>query len=91
MRMNENSLLATTDPSLLLCGCFLICFIGYICARIHRNTNDFAKSVKLYLPLMAAADMLFLMVFHLDIILVAGLDICGFAATALASNYYFYH
>ena len=28
---------------------------------------------------------------NLDILLLAGIDICGFIVMALASNYYFYH
>ena len=89
--MTENSLLAMTDPVLLVISAAAICFLGYFCARRFKNTNDFAKSVRLYLPLMAVADCIIVWGWNLYILLLAGIDICGFIVMALASNYYFYH
>ena len=89
--MNENSILATTNPMFLLGGGIAICILAFICVRKYRNTNDFAKSARLYFPLMAVLDIIFIFLMGLDLILVAGLDICGFIALALISNYYFYH
>ena len=43
--MTEHSLLAMTDPVLLMVSAAAICFLGYFCARRFKNTNDFAKSV----------------------------------------------
>lgn len=89
--MNENSILATTNPFFLLGSGIALCVLALLCVRKYRNTNDFAKSVRLYLPLMLLLDIPLLAVLRIDLILVAGLDIFGFIALALISNYYFYH
>ncbi|HCO29493.1 MAG TPA: hypothetical protein DIT54_08855 [Lachnospiraceae bacterium] len=91
IKLNENSILVTTNPFLLLLGIGMICLIGILCARRYRNTNDFAKSIRLYIPMMLGISLLFFFGFQLDILLVIGIDFCGFIAMALASNYYFYH
>lgn len=88
--MNENSLLARTDPVLLMISAAALCVLGYLCARRYRNTNDFAKSTKLYLPFMAAADCIIVWGWELDLLLLIGIDICGFIVMALVSNHYFY-
>lgn len=90
--MQENeSILTSMNPLYLLAGLILVCGIGWYCARRYRNTNDFKKSTRLYLPLMLAADAVLLFGLDIDILLCAGLDLCGFIAMALRSNYYFYH
>lgn len=91
MQMNEESLLAVTNPyELLAAGAVFLAF-AWLCARSSRNTNDFAKSVRRYIPCVVVLDILVFFLFHIDPLLVVGLDICGFVALALFSNYYFYH
>ena len=48
MKMNETSILAVTNPLTLLAGGIAICLLGFFCARHYKDTNDFAKSVKLF-------------------------------------------
>ena len=81
--MTENSLLAMTDPVLLVISAAAICFLGYFCARRFKNTNDFAKSVKLYLPLMAVADCIIVWGWNLDILLLAGIDTVSYTHLTL--------
>lgn len=91
MTMNEASILAVTNPLSLLAGGGLMCLLAYICARKYRNTNDFGKSVRLFVPLALILDVFLLIFAGIDIVLTAGLSICGFIVLALVSNYYFYH
>lgn len=91
MEMNENSILATMNPICLLAGIALVCLLAWFCAKRYRNTNDFKRSVQMYIPSVIALDILLLFVLRIDIILCIGMDICGFVVLALISNYYFYH
>lgn len=91
MSINEDSILAVMNPLYLLLGGGAVCLLGYFCARRYKNTNDFAKSVKLYLPCVLVLDILLAALFGVHLALIAGLDVCGFAAMALISNHYFYH
>lgn len=91
MEINENSLLATMNPFCLLGGIMAVCLLAWFCARRCRNTNDFKKSVQMYLPLMLVLDVVLLFVLKIDIFLCIGIDFVGFIALALISNYYFYH
>lgn len=91
MAINENSILATMNPMHLLLGGVILCLLGFLCARKYRNTNDFAKSTKRYLIVMVVVDILLAAVLGIPLLLIAGLDICGFVTMALVSNYYFYH
>lgn len=91
MTMNEASILAVSNPFMLLAGGGLVCLLSYICARRYRSTNDFAKSVKMFVPLVLVLDLVLLFFLQIDFILTAGLNICGFIVLALISNYYFYH
>lgn len=91
MTINEASILAVTNPLSLLAGGGLICLLAYVCARKYRNTNDFGKSVRLFVPLALILDVFLLMFAGIDFVLTAGLSICGFIVLALISNYYFYH
>jgi len=89
MNLDENSLLATINP-LTLCGAVaVVLVIGYFCAWRYKNTNDFAKSVRLYIPLIIIADIIMIMMGIL-IMIVLALDIMGFVAMALFSNHFFY-
>lgn len=90
MTINENSLLAVMNPATLLAGLAVLGAIAYFCARRYRNTNDFAKSVRMYLPLMLAADVVFY-ILEIPVILLLGIDVAGFVIMALVSNHYFYH
>lgn len=91
MELNENSLLATLNPFSLLAGIFAMCLLAWFCARRYRNTNDFKKSVQLYLPLMTGLDLALLFGLDIGIFLCLGIDLFGFIALALISNHYFYH
>lgn len=90
-KMNENSILATTNPFLLSLMIAIFVLVGIICVRTYRNTNDFAKSVKLYIPSMIVLNIIIIVTSQLDLLLVIGGDFCGFFAMVFASNYYFYH
>lgn len=90
MLIDENSLFAAVNPGILGGALAVFCLIAFLCARAYRNTNDFKKSVKRYLPLMLFLDGVFFWL-GLPVILLLGLDIVGFVALALASNHYFYH
>lgn len=91
MTINENSILAKVNPLTLLAGGALICILAYLCARKYKNTNDFAKSTALFLPLALVLNVVLVAYLEISVILTVGLDICGFITLALISNYYFYH
>lgn len=91
LRVNESSILATMNPFALLTAGLIICMIGWICARRYRDTNDFYKSVKLFIPFILLVNVTLYTIAQIPIILFVGLDICGFITMALVSNYYFYH
>lgn len=88
MTMLEESILSTMNPLLLLVGVALVVAAGYFCAWKFRNTNDFAKSTRLYIPIIIAIDIILVLI-GLPVIIILGLDICGFVAMALRSNHYF--
>jgi len=89
--MDENSILAVTDPVLLLVCGITFCIFGGICAVWFRNTNDFGKSMKAYLPLAAILGGLAYVFLSIDLLLIIGLYICGFVCMAFVSNYFFNH
>lgn len=91
MAINENSILATMNPMLLLLGGAILCLLGFLCARKYRITNDFAKSTKRYLIGMVVVDVFLGVLLGIPFLLIAGLDVCGFVTMALVSNHYFYH
>lgn len=88
--VNESSMLAVMNPLVLLLALAVFGMIAYFCARRYCNTNDFARSVKLYVPVMLGADVLFFLL-GLPVVLLAGIDVAGFVALALISNHYFYN
>jgi hypothetical protein len=90
VKMNEKSLLATTDPSVLIIFGLCFCLLGYICARVYRNTNDFAKSVRAYIPSALVVGAAALILFQVDGLLLLGQLLCGFVVMAIASNHFFY-
>lgn len=89
MTINEDSLLAVTDPGILLLAVVVFCAAAFFCARAYRNTNDFAKSVRVYIPVVLLADIVFFLL-QIPVILLLGLDLMGGITLALVSNYYFY-
>ncbi len=91
MEANENSVLARMNPFCLLGAALLICLAAWFCVYLFRNTNDFKKSLKLFVPAVAILDCIFILWLQLGAVLTIGLDVCGIAALALISNYYFYH
>lgn len=88
--INENSLLAVMNPFCLLAGGVLVCILAWYCASRYKNTNDFKKSVYLYLPSVIVLDLFLAFVLEIDVLLCLGLDLCGFVVLALISNHYFY-
>lgn len=88
--VNENSLLAVMNPFCLLAGAALVCILAWYCAKRYQNTNDFKKSVRLYVPCVLVLDLLLVFVLEIDMLLCIGLDLCGFVVLALISNHYFY-
>lgn len=91
MRVNENSILAAMNPFALLGTAIIICMIGWFCANRYRNTNDFAKSVKLFIPFIVLVNIILYSIANIPVILFLGVDICGFITMSIVSNYYFYH
>ncbi|MCI8890020.1 MAG: hypothetical protein HFH34_01465 [Eubacterium sp.] len=88
--VNENSLLAAMNPFCLLAGAALVCILAWYCAKRYQNTNDFKKSVYVYVPCVIFLDLLLLFVLEIDALLCIGLDLCGLIVMALISNHYFY-
>lgn len=88
MELDENSLLATMNPLILLGAVAAVLVIGYFCAWKYKNTNDFAQSVRLYFPLIIIADIIMIMT-GIPIIILLALDIMGFVVMALFSNHFF--
>ncbi len=91
MKVDENSVLAVMNPLSLLAGGALVCLAAWICVYLFRNTNDFKKSLKVYVPVLGVLDCIFIFLLSIDLILVLGLDLCGIIVLALISNHYFYH
>lgn len=90
MIIDESSLMASVNPLIIILALFVYIFTAFLCARRYSGTNDFAKSLRLYIPAMLIGDVVFLR-WGLPIILLLGIDIVGFIALALVSNHYFYH
>ena len=87
--MNEQSLFATMNPAVLAIMLLVICVIGVGCARSCRDTNDFAKSIKIYLPIAIVMLVVMIWLLALPVIIALGIAACGFIALVLASNHYF--
>ena len=90
MADNETSLLAVMNPFCLLAGCALVGLPAWYCAWKYKNTNDFKKSVHLYIPSVIVLDLILALLLDIDVLLCIGMDICGFVVLALISNHYFY-
>lgn len=91
MKVNEDSVLASMNPLGLLAAVVLICLAAWLCACLYRNTNDFRKSLRAFIPAAAVLDLIFLFVLQIGTVLTAGIDLFGFVVLALISNHYFYH
>ena len=90
MADNETSLLAVMNQFCLLAGCALVGLLAWYCAWKYKNTNDFKKSVHLYIPSVIVLDLILALLLDIDVLLCIGMDICGFVVLALISNHYFY-
>ena len=90
MAVIETSLLAVMNPFCLLAGCALVGLLAWYCAWKYKNTNDFKKSVHLYIPSVIVLDLILALLLDIDVLLCIGMDICGFVVLALISNHYFY-
>lgn len=91
MKVNESSVLASINPIRLLAAILLICLAAWLCIYLYRNTNDFKKSLKLFIPVTVILDVFFFFALQIDLFLIIGVDLCGFVVLALISNHYFYH
>ncbi len=89
--LNENSILAVTNPAVLLAGAGIMCLLAWGCAAKYRNTNDFKKSTALYIPAAVILGIGMALFWHIDFLLCAGMGMFGFVVLALISNHYFYH
>lgn len=70
-------------------ACILVAIaIGWFCAWRYRNTYDVKKSIRLYIPLGAAAAVIFT-VLGIPALFAVGAQLCGFVAMLLISNRYF--
>ena len=87
--MNEESLFAAINPMTLFIMLIIMCVIGICCARKYRNTNDFYKSTKLYIPLALLAVIGMTLILHIPLVLSIGIGICGFCTALITSNHYF--
>lgn len=90
MTVNENSMLAVMNPFCLLFGCVCVCLLAWFCARRYRNTNDFKKSVQMYVPFAIVLDLILALALDIDVLLCIGMDMLGFVVLMLISNHYFY-
>lgn len=88
--MDENALVLTTDPLQLFALAALLVIVAWLSARAVRDTNDFFRSVKYYVPAALVLSAVFC-VFGLHFFLCIGCCISGFVTLMLFSNYYFYH
>lgn len=87
--MIENSLVSTMNPLLLLISLVAFCFTAFLSARHFRNTSDFKKSVKLYIPL-AVVEVVLSVIIGVPFIMAIGGGLAGFVVLMLVSNHYFY-
>lgn len=87
---NAPPILLNTDPLLVLAALTAAGLVAWFCVHRYRNTNDFARSVRLYLPAAAGLAVLFWLL-GLPFLFSVGAAGCGFVLLMLISNYYFYH
>ena len=88
--LTSTDIMVSTNP-LLLFGCILSAILaGWLCVHVYRDTNDTAKSVKLYIPFAAAGALLFTVV-GVPFLFSLGAQLCGLVALGLISNWYFNH
>ncbi len=90
MNIDEKSIVAQMNPLLPLIGFALVIAVSALSAWMYRDTNDFAKSVRMALAVMAVL-LIVLVVLGLPVFMAVGMLICTFAVTSWFSNYFFYH
>lgn len=90
LNIDLNSPLVTTNPLFIIACLAVSVLLSWICAWAFRNTNDFLKSIKLYVPLGLIAMVVFWLL-GLPFLFSAGCVLCGFVTMMWFSNYYFYH
>lgn len=90
MSINENSIVAQMSPLLTVGGFALMIAVSAWSAWMYRNTNDFAKSLRLAMIVMAVI-LVVLIILGLPIFMGLGLILCTIAVTSWFSNYFFYH
>lgn len=56
MKVNESSILASMNPLSLSAAVILICLTAWLCAYLYRDTNDFKKSLTLFIPAAVILD-----------------------------------
>lgn len=90
MSINENSIVAQMNPLLTIIGFVLVIAVSAFSAWMYRDTNDFAKSIRLALIVMAVI-LIILIIIGLPVFMAIGMLLCTFAVTSWFSNYFFYH
>lgn len=90
MSIDENSVVAQMNPLLTIIGFALVIAVSAFCAWMYRDTNDFAKSIRLALIVMAVI-LIILIIIGLPVFMAIGMLLCTFAVTSWFSNYFFYH
>lgn len=85
-----DSVLVTTNPLLIVAALAAAALAAWLCARAYRNTNDFKKSVRIYVPSGVVLTAAFWLL-GLPLLFSAGAALCGFVFLMGFSNHYFYH
>ena len=84
----ETDPMVSTDPLLLFACVVSAILAAWLCVHIYRDTNDTAKSVKLYIPIAAVGGFLFAMA-GVPSLFAFGAQLCGLVALGFISNRYF--
>ena len=88
--LKATDIMVSTNPLLLL-SCILSAILaGWLCVHIYRDTNDTAKSVKLYIPFAIGGTLLFTAI-GVPFLFSLGAQLCGLVSLGMISNWYFNH
>lgn len=86
--LEENSLLVSLSPLLLL-GCAAAAVLtGWLCVLKYRDTYNIEKSIKLYIP-FALAEIIVFTILGVPVLFSLGAELFGLAMLVLISNRYF--
>lgn len=88
--MFKKTILSSMNPFILIICLIAFAVVAFLCARRYRDTSDFSKSLKLYIPL-ALAEVVLSVFIGIPLIMAIGCGMAGFVVLLKVSNYYFYH